>query len=163
MTKSALLVSSPAFKAGERIPKRHAYTGEGENVSPAIAWSGAPASTKEFALLCDDPDAPTPEPWVHWVVYRIPPNVASLPENVPMEDKELKNPKGAMQGTNSWRKLGWGGPMPPPGHGTHHYHFKVYALDANLTLNPAATKAELLKAMSNLILAEGDLVGTYSR
>jgi len=163
MAKKQIVVSSGAFKPGERIPPRHAYPDEGKNVSPELQWSGVPPATKELALLCDDPDAPAPQPWVHWVLYRIPPTVNGLPEGISPEARELKNPAGAAQGINSWKKLGWGGPLPPPGHGTHHYYFKVYALDAPLGLAPGATKDELIRAMTGHVLAEGELIGTYRR
>jgi Raf kinase inhibitor-like YbhB/YbcL family protein len=153
MAAPALTVTSPDVKQGERIPKKHACPPEGQNVVPAIAWTGAPPATKEFALICDDPDAPVAEPWVHWLVYKIAGSAKGLPAGM----------KGAAEGKNGWDQNGWGGPLPPVGHGTHHYHFKVYALDANLTLAAGATKAALLKAMKGHVLAEGELMGTYSR
>lgn len=156
-------LKSPAFEPGQRIPKR--YTGDGEDVSPALHWSGVPDGTQEFALVCDDPDAPTDEPWVHWVIYGIPGETRELPEGVP-PDKQLTSPITAFQGKNSWsdgQTIGYRGPAPPRGHGTHHYHFKLYALDTKLSLGPGATKAELLRAMSDHVLAEGELIGTYER
>ncbi len=149
----AITVTSPAFAAGERIPKKHAYAPEGENVSPALLWSGVPKGAKELALLCDDPDAPMAEPWVHWVLYKLPATATGLAEGT----------DEGVAGTNSWDEEGWGGPLPPKGHGTHHYHFKVFALDASLDLKAGATKADVLKAMKGHVLAEGELVGTYSR
>lgn len=147
-----MTVTSSAFEPGARIPTQ--YTGEGENVSPPLSWSGAPEGTKEFALICDDPDAPRAEPWVHWVVYKIPADSSSLPEG---------SAGGALEGKTSSGRSAYGGPMPPRGHGVHHYHFKIYALDQPLDLKPGATKDELLNAMTGHILAEGDLVGTYER
>ena len=152
--KAVLTVRSTAFASGTRIPKRHAYKGEGQNVSPALSWSRVPKETKEIALICDDPDAPVEEPWVHWVLYHVPPTASGIPEG---EDA------GGTAGKNSWGETAWGGPMPPPGHGTHHYHFKVSALAVPLPLEAGATKQELLAAMQGHILAEGALVGTYSR
>ena len=149
----AITVTSPAFAAGERIPNKHAYRPEGQNISPPLRWSGVPAGARELALVCDDPDAPVDEPWVHWLLYRIPATAAGLDEG---------ERKGAA-GENSWEEAGYGGPFPPKGHGTHHYHFRLYALDAPLALKPGATKAQLLKAMKGHVLAEGELVGTYSR
>lgn len=151
-SEKMLTVTSSAFGSGEKIPKK--YTGEGENISPPLAWSGAPEGTKEFAIICDDPDAPMAEPFVHWVAY-----------NIPAERTSFKEGKagGATEGVNNFGKTGYRGPMPPPGHGVHHYHFKVYALDANLGLKPGITKKELLEAMEGHILAEGELVGTYER
>jgi len=162
MAKKLIAVTSGAFKPGERIPQRHAYPEEGKNVSPALSWSGVPPATMELALLCDDPDAPTPQPWVHWVIYRIPASAAGLPEGI-ADSREVRNPVGALQGMNSWKRIGWGGPLPPAGHGIHHYHFKLYALDAPLALPAGATKDELLRAMTGHVLAEGELIGTFQR
>lgn len=149
----AITVTSPAFAQGERIPKKHAYRPEGTNVSPPLQWSGVPAGAKELALLCDDPDAPTNEPWVHWVLYKIPATATGLKEGA----------ANGVAGENSWEEGGYGGPMPPAGHGTHHYHFKLFALDAPTNLKPGATKKDLLKAIQGHVLAQGELVGTYSR
>jgi len=145
-------ITSTAFKNGQPIPKK--YSGEGQSVSPPLAWEGFPKETKEFALICDDPDAPMAEPFVHWVLYKIPANRNLLPEG---------SAAGAIEGKNSAGKMGYAGPMPPPGHGIHHYHFKLYALDQPLNLKAGATKADLLKAMSGHTLAEGEIVGTYQR
>ena len=157
-TKMAIAVTSPAFAQGQAIPRKH--SGEGEDVSPALAWSGVPEGTREIAVICDDPDAPRAEPWVHWVIYGIPPASTGLAEGVPRTEA-LDD--GTTQGNNTWPRLGYNGPMPPPGHGTHHYHFKVYALDAPSGLKPGATKKQLLAAIEGHILAQGELVGTYER
>lgn len=156
----AIKVTSPAFKNDQPIPKK--YTGEGEDVSPPLSWSNVPAEAKELALICDDPDAPRPEPWVHWLIYKLPAGTTQLPEAVPPE-RTLKTPPGTMQGTNSFGKIGYGGPMPPPGHGVHHYHFKLYALNKALQLQPGIEKKALLSAMKGAIIAEGELIGTYER
>ena len=148
----AITMSSPAFGAGAPIPKKH--TGEGEDVSPALQWGGVPATAKELALICDDPDAPTPQPWVHWVLYKIPPHDGGLDEG---------KSGAALDGLNSWGERGYKGPMPPPGHGVHHYHFKLYALKAELNVGAGLTKDQLLAAMKGQILAQGELVGTYER
>ena len=148
----AIQLTSTAFGEGERIPTKH--TGEGEDVSPPLVWSGLPEGTKEFALICDDPDAPTPKPWVHGVVYKIPADCTSLGED---------NIGKALWGKNSWGRSEYGGPMPPSGDGPHRYVFRIYALDAELDLKPGATKEQLLKAMEGHILAEGKLTGTYER
>jgi Raf kinase inhibitor-like YbhB/YbcL family protein len=152
---------STAFEAGKPIPKK--YTGEGEDVSPPLAWSNIPQGAKELALICDDPDAPMGT-WVHWVLYKIPAETMGLPEGLPRE-KALKSPAGAVQGVNSFGtdNLGYRGPMPPPGHGMHHYHFKVYALDKPVTLAPGADKKALLAEIHGHVLAQGELVGTYQR
>lgn len=156
-------LTSPAFAEGKRIPVK--YTGEGQDVSPPLRWSGVPEGTKELALICDDPDAPTAEPWVHWVIYKIPADTKELAEGIPRVAR-LKEPAGALQGKNSWPSgdvIGYRGPMPPPGHGTHRYFFKLYALGAKLVLEPGATKKQLLEAMEGRILGEGQLMGTYER
>ena len=155
-----IVVESKAFKAGERIPVK--YTGEGEDISPPLTWSPVPADTKEIALIMDDPDAPTAEPWVHWVLYKVPANTPGLPEKIANTEK-LSTPPGAIQGKTSAPKIGYHGPMPPKGHGVHHYHFKLYALNAALDLKPGLDKKTLLKAIAGHILAEGELIGTYER
>jgi hypothetical protein len=113
-----------------------------------------PGDAQEYALVCDDPDAPTPKPWVHWVVYGIPAEVNSLPEG---------DASDYSQGTNTAGEQGYTGPMPPEGHGTHHYHFTVYALDEELDFEAGLSKEQLLSALKGHILAEGELVGTYER
>ena len=153
-------ITSSAFGHNEPIPHKH--TGDGEDVSPALAWSGVPEGTKELALIMDDPDAPRPEPWVHWVIYKLPPSLTGLPEGVP-KTATLSAPAGAMQGNNTWPKIGYGGPMPPPGHGVHHYHFKLYALDAVLDVKAGLDKTALFAKMQGHIVAEGELIGTYQR
>lgn len=159
---ATIRVTSTAFADGGRIPKRHAYGGEGDNVSPPLAWEGVPDGTKRLALICDDPDAPRPQPWVHWVLFGLDPTTRALPAGLPA-DGDLSGAVAARQGVNSWDELGWGGPMPPKGHGTHHYHFRLYALDAPTGLEHGATKDELLAAMKGHVLATGELVGTYER
>jgi Raf kinase inhibitor-like YbhB/YbcL family protein len=158
-----ITVRSTAFGPQERIPKK--YTGEGTDVSPPLAWSNLPEGTQELALICDDPDAPTSEPWVHWVIYKIPVAEQGLPEGVEKIEKPSV-PSGAVQGKNSWpsgQNTGYRGPMPPPGHGTHHYHFTLYALKNKLDVGPGLDKKTLLSKMSGLILAQGRLTGVYSR
>ena len=159
----AIDVTSTAFAQEAPIPRK--YTGEGDDVSPPLAWSGLPAETKELVLICDDPDAPTPEPWVHWVICKIPPETTGLPEGVPRTPR-LKQPEGAVQGKNSWpagETTGFRGPMPPPGHGRHRYYFKLYALRAKLAVEPGVSKKQLLAAMSGQVIEEGVLMGTYER
>ena len=157
----SITLQSPAFKQNHQIPRKH--TGDGEDASPALSWSGVPESAKELALIVDDPDAPTQEPWVHWVLYKIPPGTTSLPEKV-LPALRVSNPAGALQGKNSWPKgIGFRGPAPPKGHGLHHYHFKLYALDTEIDLEPGADKSALLAAIAGHVLAEGELVGTYQR
>ena len=157
-----LTVTSTAFLEGQPIPKK--YSGEGQDVSPPIAWADIPNGVRELALICDDPDAPTPEPWVHWVICKIPAGSNGLPEGLPRTPR-LTVPVGAVQGRNSWSSgdtIGYRGPMPPPGR-PHHYHFSVYALDVELSVEPGLDKKTLWKAMQGHILAEGRLTGTYQR
>jgi len=159
----SITVSSSAFAAGERIPKR--FTGDGEDVSPPLHWEGIPAGAQELALICDDPDAPTAEPWVHWVLYQLPAALRELPQGLPAGAR-LDQPVAALQGRNSWntgRTIGYRGPAPPPGHGVHHYHFRLYALDCELKLHPGSDKKALLRAMDGHVLATGELMGTYQR
>ena len=155
-------LESPAVQAGERIPAD--YTADGKDLSLPLKWSGAPEGTKEFALIFDDPDAPTPKPWVHWVIYNIPAGAAELPQGLPADDV-LKAPvplEGATQGLSGWRKPGYRGPAPPPGK-DHHYTFTLYALDADLDLKPGLNKDQLLEAMKDHVLATGQFVAIYSR
>jgi Raf kinase inhibitor-like YbhB/YbcL family protein len=149
-------LTSDGFADGQPIPKK--YTCDGADVSPALQWSGAPAGTKSFALICDDPDAPMGT-WVHWVIYGLPAALDRLPEKTPT-DETL--PNGARQGLTDFKRTGYGGPCPPPGK-PHHYHFKLYALDIEVALKPRATKQDLLKAMKGHILAEAWLTGIYQR
>ena len=152
----AMKVTSSAFRAGGLIPSK--YSCEGPNVSPPLQWDGVPAGAKSLALICDDPDAPAGT-WVHWVLYGLPSTISSLPEDVPTSDTLSV---GAKQGTNDFRRVGYGGPCPPPGK-PHRYYFKLYALDVELTLKPRATKQELLRSMEGHILAEAELIGAYKR
>ena len=159
----ALEMTSTAFAQGHPIPKK--YTGEGVDVSPPISWSGVPENAKELVLICDDPDAPTDEPWVHWVLYKIPIEAKGLPEGV-LRQPRLKVPLGAMQGKNSWPDgdtIGYRGPMPPRGHGVHHYYFRLYALDAEMNVAPGLPKNTILESIRDHVLAEGSLMGAYQR
>ena len=149
-------VSSAAFKEGEPIPPQH--TCDGVNISPSLEWTPTPGA-KTLALVCDDPDAPAGT-FTHWLVYNLPGATMGLIENMPAQAQEKVGGVG-MQGTNDFGKVGYGGPCPPKG--THRYFFKVYALDSELPLKPGATKDQLIKAMEGHMLAQGQLMGTYSR
>jgi len=148
----AIRLTSAAFSPGSAIPKKH--TGEGADTSPPLAWSDLPAGTMELALVCDDPDAPTPKPWVHWVLYGLSASLAGLKEG---------DSGGGLSGPTDFGRPGYGGPMPPKGHGVHRYFFRLYALDAPLGAKPGLTKEKLLAAMKGHILGEGELIGTYER
>lgn len=158
--KMAFSIKTGAFNEGGEIPKL--YTGEGKDLSPPLEWSGAPEGTKQLAIICDDPDAPTPEPWVHWVIYRIPTDTTKLVEGIPTKET-LELPPGTLQGKNSWDKIGYGGPMPPPGHGWHRYYFTLYALNAELDLKPGLTKQELLNAIGGHVIEKTQVMGKYQR
>jgi hypothetical protein len=146
----ALQVTSPVFTEGGTISRK--FTCDAENVSPALAWTGAPPGTQSFALIADDPDAPVGT-WVHWVLYDLPADTTSLPEGV----------KGVgVEGVNDFRKTGYGGPCPPRGT-PHRYYFKIYALDTQLGLKPGASKRDVERAMQGHILAQGQLMGKYAR
>ncbi len=154
----SLTITSSAFQPDGSIPSR--FTCEGEDVSPPLAWSGAPAGTKSFALIVDDPDAPDPKnpktTWVHWVAYDIPASATAIPEGAGKQGIP-----GARPGLNDWKKPAWGGPCPPIGR--HRYFFKLFALDATLGELGRPTKAQLEKAMADHVLARGELIGTYQK
>jgi Raf kinase inhibitor-like YbhB/YbcL family protein len=151
----SLGLTSPAFQQGSPIPV--AYSCRGRDVSPALNWGESPAGTKSLALIMDDPDAPMGT-WVHWVIYNIPASARGLPEAVPA-GPQLKD--GSLQGKNSGGQNGYNGPCPPSG--THRYFFKLYALDTALSLSSGANKDQLLKAMQGHILAQAELMGTFSK
>ncbi len=153
-------VTSAAFGEGAAIP-RH-YAGDGDGVSPPLAWSRVPERTRSVAVLCEDPDAPFPSPFVHWLIHGLPPTVHSLDEGVG-RTTTVPGVPSAHQGSNSGHDTGYMGPMPPPGHGVHHYYFEVFALDTTLDLDESPTRDELVKAMRGHVLASGSLVGTYVR
>jgi Raf kinase inhibitor-like YbhB/YbcL family protein len=152
-------LSSPSFRNNQPIPAKHSC--EGADASPALKWEGAPASTKSFALICDDPDAPGGS-WVHWVLYDIPAGATELPENV-AKTETVAALSNAKQGMTDFGRVGYGGPCPPRGHGVHHYHFRLYALDTELKLVPRATRRQLEAAMKGHVVAQAELVGTYQR
>ena len=148
-------LTSTAFQPDGMIPAK--YTCDGANVSPPLEWSGVPEATKSLALICDDPDAPG-KTWVHWVVFNLPASKTSLPENVEPQETIAS---GGKQGTNDFKKIGYGGPCPPSG--THRYFFKIYALDTELKLDNKTTKDQLSQAMKDHLLAQGELIGRYKK
>jgi len=151
-----LRLTSSAFEQGQEIPKR--YTCEGNDVSPPLAWEGAPPETQSFALVVDDPDAPDPaapqRTWVHWIVFNLPASMTTLSEGV------SRLPPDAREGLNDWKRTGYGGPCPPIGR--HRYVHKLYALDVPLLLD-RPTIGELEAAMQGHILARAELIGTYQK
>jgi hypothetical protein len=155
----ALEISSTAFAPGSAIPARH--TCEGNDISPALRWTGIPAGTKSLVLIVDDPDAPDPRApkmtWVHWVLANLPATAAELPEGV--APKAL--PAGTVEGLNDWKRTGYGGPCPPVGR--HRYFHKLYALDTVLTGLHHPTRALVEAAMQGHVLARAELLGTYQK
>jgi Raf kinase inhibitor-like YbhB/YbcL family protein len=158
-----LTLTSPAFAARAEIPARH--TCDGADLSPPLAWTGAPPNVRSFALIVDDPDAPDPAApkrvWVHWVIYNLPASVIELPEGAG-NGARSGSLAGARDALNDWHRAGYGGPCPPIGR--HRYFFKLYALDTLLEdLGPRARKSDVEGMMSTHILAQAELIGTYQR
>jgi hypothetical protein len=146
-------IKSSAFASLGRIPKRNA--GDGENLSPPLEWDGAPKGTREFALVCHDPDAPLVQGFTHWVLYGIPPETTRLTEG--------QKPGAFSGGVNGTGKAGYMGPYPPNGHGPHHYYFWVYALDRPLGLKPGLNLEQLLHSIDGHVLEQARVVGVYER
>lgn len=152
----AFEIESPAFGSGEVVPAR--YTCAGEDVSVPLNWKGAPERTVSFAVICDDPDAPSGS-WVHWVIYNIAPRLNALNEGVVQKEQ---SEDGSLQGFNDFHKIGYNGPCPPHG-APHRYVFMIYALDTVLYLKGEVVKQSLLQAMKGHILAQASLIGRYGR
>jgi len=147
-------LSSSAFADGTQIPRQ--YTCDGENLSPPLQWSGAPKGTRSFVLLCDDPDAPSGT-WHHWAAYDIPPTETELAAGA-AQTTRMK------QTVNDFRKVGYGGPCPPRGHGVHHYHFRLLALSTDhVPAQPNASFGDIEREARKVMLAEAMLVGWYQR
>ena len=157
-----IVVGSPTLKMDQTMPRD--YTPDGRNVSPPLTWTNVPAGARELAVICEDPDAGNPPPFVHWVIYRIPATAKGVPEGVPIDPAAPMPAEiaGAVQGTSGFRRAIYRGPAPPPGK-PHHYHFVVYALDANLDLKPGLVRAELLEAIKGHVIGQGELVAIYER
>jgi Raf kinase inhibitor-like YbhB/YbcL family protein len=155
----ALTIQSPAFGPMGAIPRK--YTCDGDNIAPALQWSGAPEGAQSFALIVDDPDAPDPAApqrvFVHWVLYDLPRTSSGLPEGATANTL----PTGTREGRNDWDRKGYGGPCPPKGR--HRYFFRLYALDRLLGDLRTPRKADLEAAMANHMLGTAELVGTYER
>tara|TARA_A100001011_G_scaffold376731_2_gene439654 strand:+ start:7348 stop:7824 length:477 start_codon:yes stop_codon:yes gene_type:complete len=152
---SSMQLTSSAFNDGTNIPQQ--YTGEGADISPQLSWTDAPEATKSFALICHDPDAPLISPgsygYVHWVLYNIPFNINSLEENTDLYTS----------GVNDFGNLGYGGPMPPNGHGIHHYYFWLLALDLEPSLQEKLSLWELLSVVEPNVIGMNRLIAKYSR
>ncbi|HEY2975752.1 MAG TPA: YbhB/YbcL family Raf kinase inhibitor-like protein [Pyrinomonadaceae bacterium] len=149
--------SSTAFDEGGMLPPR--FTCDGAGVSPPLEWTDVPDGTQHFALICEDPDAPSGV-FTHWLIYGLSAGIRELEEDVP---KDAVLAMGARQGTNSFGNVGYGGACPPPGDREHRYFFKLYALDSYLAVQPGARKDHLLAAMENHVLAEAQLIAKYKR
>jgi Raf kinase inhibitor-like YbhB/YbcL family protein len=149
-------VSSSSFPAGSDIPKK--FTCDGADISPALSWTGAPSGTKSFVLIADDPDAPVGI-WTHWVIFDLPAQTSSLPEAVPKSDEVSS---GGRQGRNDFRKIGYGGPCPPPGK-PHRYFFRLYALDRTLNLQAGSNRKAVEQALQGHVLAKAEWMGKYGR
>lgn len=150
-----LRLTTPAFEEGGSIPPR--FTCTGEDISPALEWSEPPGGTQSFALIMDDPDAPSGT-FVHWVIFNIPASSRGLSEAMP-QGASLND--GTQQGLGSSHENGYMGPCPPSG--THRYFFKLYALDAMLTISSNVGAGDLMKALSGHILANAELMGTFKK
>jgi Raf kinase inhibitor-like YbhB/YbcL family protein len=159
-------IHSDAFDDNGTIPVK--YSAEGLNVSPPLNWSGVPQEARELVIVCEDPDAPIAKPFVHWVMSGLMPGKTSLPEGV----KKVRKPGeagGAVQGENGRHEIGYMGPIPPKGHGPHHYHFEIFALDRSLDLDGGSAASEtpdrdqLMKLMAGHVVAYGEVVGVYER
>jgi Raf kinase inhibitor-like YbhB/YbcL family protein len=155
----ALVLSSPAFADQGDIPTR--FTCEGQDISPALRWSGVPPGARSLVLIVDDPDAPDPKApkmtWVHWVLYNLPSSAAELAEAVGREHL----PAGTLEGLNDWKRTGYGGPCPPVGR--HRYFHKLFALDVVLADLHTPAKAQVEQAMGAHVIDRAELVGTYQR
>jgi Raf kinase inhibitor-like YbhB/YbcL family protein len=138
------------------------YTQDGVNRSPPIEWHDLPEGTRELALIVEDPDAPRAEPFVHWLCYKIHPEIGRLPEGLPHKP-EPKVPGVERQGRNDYDHIGYDGPAPPPGHGVHHYHFRLYALNKSLEAEPKLNVKALIATMAGHEIETAELVGTYER
>jgi len=154
----SLELKSDAFVSGQSIPAK--YTCTGKNISPALTWNEPPTGTQSFALIMEDPDAGS-YPWIHWILYNIPADRRSIEEDIPVTGKNVANTNGIFVGKNSWGDIKYGGPCPPSG--THRYYFRFYALDTTIGLLPGATREDLLREMKGHVLAQGELMGTFSK
>lgn len=156
LAQMSFVLKSPAFRNGGEIPSR--YTCSGNDLSPPLLWGGAPANTRSFALIADDPDAPGGT-FTHWLIWNLPARLSALPEAIPGKGA-LQN--GICQGRNDFGRFGYGGPCPPPGR-THRYFFRLYALDAVLNLRGGAGRGELERAARSHVLARAEWMGTFRR
>ncbi len=154
---AAFEITSGAFPNGGTIPPEYSCTGKNE--SPPLSWAGAPSGTKSFALILEDPDAPSGL-FIHWILYNIPQNAIGLPKGIPKKPVTID---GSRHGMNSMGRMEYAGPCPPPGKGPHRYFFRLYALDTVLALNAPVNRDTLKKSMTGHILAEAEYMGKFAR
>lgn len=159
-SSATLSVSTPAFEEGGAVPTE--YTCEGENVSPRLNLGGVPSDASSLAVVVDDPDAPTDRPFVHWLLWNVPPDRTTLPRAVP-RGETVSALDGARQGTNGAGSVGYTGPCPPPSDGAHTYRFTAVALDATLSLAAGAKRPAVDDALDGHVLARGRLTATFDR
>lgn len=152
-------ITSTAFDDGNPVPVKH--TCDGDDTSPPLVFEDVPEDARSLALIVDDPDAPG-KVYVHWLAWGMPADIGGLPASVPT-DEVVEEIEGLRQGKNDFDRLGYGGPCPPPGHGTHRYRFTLYALDQHIDLDAGATREALEGRLEGRILSEAQLVGTYER
>jgi Raf kinase inhibitor-like YbhB/YbcL family protein len=162
VAQTTFIVESPTMTTGEMMPRD--YSPDGRNVSPPLTWRGLPPGTRQLAVICQDHGAGNPPPWVHWIIYNIPATATGLPEGIPFDAAEPlpAGLEGATQGSNGWGLSMYRGPAPPQA-SLHHYHFAVFALDAELDLPPGLTRAQLLTAIEGHVIGQGDMTPHYSR
>jgi Raf kinase inhibitor-like YbhB/YbcL family protein len=158
--KRQFRLSSPSFSSGGKIPER--FTALGESINPALSWSYAPPETQELALICEDPDAPTPQPFVHWILYGISPNTSVVPEGITAIE-EIQYPVVARQGKNSMLEPGYTGPNPPVWDHSHRYYFRLFALNAPIEIVDGAGREEFYKAIDGKVIEETTLLGLYEK
>jgi Raf kinase inhibitor-like YbhB/YbcL family protein len=168
MAPEAITITSGAFDDGCAIPRRHAGLGVGDNISPPLQWTGVPADTAELVLIIEDPDVPLPRPIVHGLVAGIDPHLRELPEGAltlsEANAAPAVTPGLALQiGFGSFKRRGYAGPRPIPGHGPHRYIFQIFALDRPSGLDCTATLPRALSAIDGKVIARGRLTGTYER
>src|ERR1700693_3824681 len=148
--RGKMKITSSAFQEGGTIPEK--FSKNGQNISPELQIDGVPAEAKSLALIVDDPDAPVGL-FTHWLVWNIGPKTTQIAEGTA--------PSGAVQGKSDFGEISYGGPQPPSG--THRYYFKVFALDRMLDLKPGAKRREVDSAMKGRVIAQGQLMGRYSK
>ncbi len=153
-------VEADGFGVGATMPAK--FTSEGDNLSPGLRWINVPKGTRSFTILCEDPDAPTPDPFVHWLAYNISSDCRALPEYIAQE-AIVYFPVTMLQGKNSTLKTGYTGPQPPRCDDAHRYFFQVYALDKCLALDGGEGRGAVISAMRGHVLAKGATVGTFKR